>query len=110
MQGVLDRQLSMTKATWSRLVEHGATDGTTLALDFFFKAPSIQRANELQEFLKQETDYTVGITADKDEWTVYGSTQPTDVSLAVLQQWVDWMVSAGFRFDAVFDGWGAEIG
>lgn len=110
MQAVLDHQLCMTKETWSRLVAHGAKYSAPLALDFFFKSPSIQRARELQEFLRQETDYAVGITADEDEWTVHGSTQPTAVSLPVLEQWVDWMVSAGFRFDAEFDGWGAEVG
>ena len=110
MQAILARQLTMTVATWSRLVSHGVTDGAPLALDFFFHSPSIDRARELQEFLQRETDYSVSITADKDEWTVYGSTQPTEVSLSVLQQWVDWMVSAGYRFDAVFDGWGAEAG
>jgi len=109
MQAILDRQLAMTKETWSRLLAHGVTDGSSLALDFFFKSPSIGRAKELQDFLQRETDYSVGITADRDEWTVHGSTQPTEVSLSMIQQWVDWMVSAGYRFDAVFDGWGVEI-
>ena len=108
MQAILDRQL--TRDTWSRLVALGTTDGSSLALDFSFRSPSIDRARELQEFLQRETDYSVGITADTEEWTVHGSTQPTEVTLAVIQQWVDWMVSAGYRFDAVFDGWGAEAG
>lgn len=99
----------MTKETWSRLLTRGVADGSSLALDFFFKSPSIGRAREFQDFLQRETDYAVGVTADKDEWTVHGSTQPTEVSLSVILQWVDWMVSAGYRFDAVFDGWGAEI-
>ncbi len=110
MKAVFDHQLSMTKETWSRLVAHGATDGVALSLDFFFKAPSIQRARALQEFLEQETDYKVGISEDKDEWTVHGSTESTALTLAILEQWVDWMVATGFRFDAIFDGWGAEVG
>lgn len=110
MQAILERQLSMTRTTWSRLGAHGFHDGQSLVLDFFFGSPSYEQAKDLRDFLLSETDYDVHVTADQDVWTVHGSTQSTPVSLAILEQWVDWMVSVGFRYDCVFDGWGAEVG
>ena len=45
----------------------------------------------------------------RKEWTVQGSTQPTTISPEILDQWVDWMVSAGFERGCEFDGWGAQV-
>ena len=45
----------------------------------------------------------------KKQWSVTGSTQPTAVSLDILNQWVGWMVVAGAENGGCeFDGWGAE--
>jgi hypothetical protein len=40
-------------------------------------------------------------------WTVTGSTRETKVSHDILDQWVTWMVAAGFETGCEFDGWGA---
>jgi hypothetical protein len=45
----------------------------------------------------------------KKQWSVTGSTQPTVVSLDILNQWVGWMVGAGAENGGCeFDGWGAQ--
>jgi Regulator of ribonuclease activity B len=108
VQRLLERQLAMTRETWRTLREHGVNEDDELSLEFFFTAPSYSTAMKLKAFLEQETDYGVGVRADQDKWTVYGSTQNVPLSLAILEQWVDWMVSAGTAHETMFDGWGAE--
>jgi hypothetical protein len=104
----LKEQLTLTRTTWARLQEHGVTDGSELQLDFFYAAPTSARAAELKRFLEQETDYEMRVTADRDQWILRGHTQCAPLSLGIVEQWVDWMVSAGLRFECLFDGWGAE--
>ena len=101
-------QLEVTRATWARLREHGIPDGSELQLDFFYAAPTSVRATDLMRFLEQETDYEMRVTADRDQWILRGHTQRAPLSLAMVEQWVDWMISAGLNFECVFDGWGAE--
>jgi hypothetical protein len=105
----LNRQIAQTRLTWSRLQQHGVTDRSQLQLDFFYAAPTNDRAKELKFFLEQETDYDVRVTADRDLWIVRGHTQPAGLTLAIVEQWVEWMLTAGLQFECVFDGWGAEI-
>jgi len=104
----LKEQLALTRSTWARLQEHGVTDGSELQLDFFYAAPTSARATQLKLFLEQQTDYELQVTADRDQWIVRGRTQGAPLSLAIVEQWVDWMVTAGLRFECVFDGWGTE--
>lgn len=104
----LKEQLALTRTTWARLQAHGVADGSELQLDFFYAAPTNARATELKLFLAQETDYEMRVTADRDQWILRGHTQRAPLSLATVELWVDWMVSAGLRFECVFDGWGAE--
>jgi hypothetical protein len=106
---LLQRQLELTRATWTRLQEHGVSDGAELRLDFFYEAPTNARATDLMRFLERETDYEMRVTADEDQWMLRGRTKPAALSLAIVEQWVDWMVTAGLHFDCVFDGWGAEV-
>lgn len=104
----LTEQIALTRATWARLQELGVIDGSELQLDFFYAAPTSARATQLQLFLEQQTDYEAQVTADRDQWILRGQTQRAPLSLAIVEQWVDWMVTAGLRFECVFDGWGAE--
>ena len=109
IENYLKEQLALTRMTWTRLREHGVTDGSELQLDFFYAAPNHARAAELKSFLEQETDYEFRVVADRDQWVLQGHTQRAPLSLAIVEQWVSWMASAGLRFECVFDGWGAEV-
>src|SRR5689334_15035007 len=84
-------QIKMNARTWATLQSYGVGETTEITLDFFYDAPSEHSAWELAAFLRQETDYEVRVTKDG----VKGSTQPTLVSLEILNQWVSWMISAG---------------
>lgn len=112
----LAQQLAMNQRSWQALQEHGVTEDSELRLDFFYVAPGEREAEELREFLQRETDYDVRVDSSgggftrKKSWTVSGTTQPAQVSLDILDQWVGWMVAAGFERDCEFDGWGAEAG
>ncbi len=112
---VLRQQLAMNPRTWAALQEHGANESTKLRLDFFYVAPGPSEAEALGEFLGRETDYDVDVHSikkamlSKKQWSVTGSTQPTSVSLDILNEWVAWMVAAGAENGGCeFDGWGAE--
>ena len=107
---VLEQQLAMNAATWEALQSHGVTEASPLRLDFSFVADDLNAAEALKAFLESETDYEVGVgTDDGHTWIVAGSTQPTAVSLPILDQWVDWMVTTGASKHCDFDGWGTTV-
>ena len=115
MPGDLAHQLEMNRLTWSQLQEHGVNDETELRLDFLFVAPGQHQAEALAGAIRARTDYDVeagtlrqGLLGRKT-WTVNGTTQPTPVSLAVLDEWVTRMVEWGDAHSCEFDGWGAQV-
>lgn len=59
--------------------------------------------------MEDEVDYRVSVVAVEERWRLSGVTQPTTVTLPILEEWVDWMVAAGSQFDREFDGWGTEV-
>jgi regulator of ribonuclease activity B len=109
---LLARQLSMNVETWRALQSHGVTEATPLRLDFSYAAPDQASAEALKRSLEEQTDYDVEVLSQggihRGRWVVAGSTQPTAVSPAILDQWVDWMVTAGLHQNCEFDGWGTE--
>ncbi len=110
---LLDRQLAMNEQTWRTLQIHGVTLDSELRLDFAFRAPTQAAAEGLKSLLEDQTDYSASTRSSGSllgrQWTVTGSTQPTKISPEILDQWVDWMVTAGLERDCEFDGWGAEV-
>lgn len=103
---VLARQIAMNEQTWVALQSHGVTPASELRLDFVYDAPSRSAADELVAFLHEQRDYEVSAK----ENSVAGSTQPTTLDLAKLNQWVEWMVAAGAaKGRCKFDGWGAQV-
>jgi hypothetical protein len=112
---VLRQQLSMNPQTWATLQEHGVDESSEVRLDFFYVAAGQVEAEALGGFLRDETDFRVDVHSikkgmlSKKQWSVTGSTQPTTVSLDILNQWVGWMVAAGAEHGGCeFDGWGAQ--
>lgn len=112
----LESQLAMNRQTWQALQQHGVTEASKLRLDFFYVAPGEQQANALAGFLREETDYDVAMSPSgggllkKKVWAVSGSTRETAISLAILDDWVRWMVAAGeANGSCEFDGWGAPV-
>jgi hypothetical protein len=111
---MLEQQLAMNPGTWRALLAHGVTEADELRLDFFFVAPDRTGAELLTTFLREATNYEVnqpvpahGMPPDAT-WLVVGKTQPTRVSLQILNEWVKWMVLAGAENGGCrFDGWGA---
>jgi Regulator of ribonuclease activity B len=103
----------MNQQTWLRLRELGVTPSTSLRLDFSYRAPDQKSAEALKELLADQTDYDVRVDSSggllSKKWTVQGTTQRTTVSPDVLDQWVDWMVTAGLERGCEFDGWGTEV-
>jgi hypothetical protein len=110
---ILAKQLVMNEQTWKTLVAHGLTESSEVRLDFAFAAPDRRAAESLKAVLVEQTDYAVEIESTgnllRKTWSVIGSTQATPISPAVLDQWVDWMVTAGLHQDCEFDGWGTQV-
>ena len=110
---LLSKQLEMNKVTWARLVAIGRPL-TALRLDFAFRAPNEAAARSLVALISEQTDYEVAAESESSRlfrrhWSVIGRTQTTGLSLEILNQWVDWMVTAGLQSDdCEFDGWGTE--
>lgn len=105
-------QLAMNAETWKALLRNGLKPDTELQLDFYFYAPSEEKAQHLKDLL-EEYDYEVEIgkvEADSEsKWFVSGKTIPTTLSLEILDQWVEWMIAAGKEYNSVFDGWSTSV-
>jgi len=114
---LLEQQLSRNKDIWAGLREHGLEDGNELRLGFIYVAPGVAEADQLVAFLHEETDYDVSIRerpgeddADDPDWVVIGTTQPTPVSLELIDDWCEWMIAAGAaEGPCAFDGWVAQL-
>ncbi len=111
----LAHQLEMNQQTWTTLQEHGVDENTRLRLEFFYFAPDRSGGEALASFLRDETDCEVEVTSKREgilakTLMVIGKTQPTTVSLDILNEWVRSMVLAGAeKGPCEFDGWGAEV-
>jgi hypothetical protein len=93
---------------WVALTQAGVTEAMELRLDFFYDSAGEASDSELAAFLESETDYEVLRTSK--QYGVTGSTQPTTVTRQKLDEWVEWMVLAGYEHGhCKFDGWGAPI-
>ncbi len=102
----------MNEETWERLREHGVNESTQLRLDFSYAATDRASAESLRAVLADQTVYDVKVQSTgtfTKRWMVEGSAQSTAVSSAILDRWVDWMVTAGLQQHCEFDGWGAEV-
>jgi hypothetical protein len=111
---LLSRQLVMNQQTWAVLQSHSVTEQTELRLDFSYNAPNRESAEILRAFLVEETDYEVRVESEGSllhtNWRVEGSTQATNVSQEILDEWVTWMVIAGKEKGGCdFDGWGTSV-
>jgi hypothetical protein len=102
----------MNAKTWQALMRNGLKPDTEVRLDFFFYSPSKEKAEDLKDLL-EEYDYEAEINetelSSEGKLLVSGRTIPTNLSLEKLDQWVEWMISAGKEHDSVFDGWGASV-
>ena len=110
---ILGKHLAMNEQTWRTLQGHGVTEATELRLDFTYDAPDRASTESLKTVLEAQTDYDVTVQSAggilQKTWTVTGKTQPTTMSAQILDQWVDWMVTAGLHQNCEFDGWGTQV-
>jgi regulator of ribonuclease activity B len=110
---ILGKQLAMNQQTWRTLQERGVTLTTKLRLEFMYRAPDRAAAEGLKDLLEDQTDYELQLQSSgsllRKQWLVEGTTQPTNISPEILDQWVDWMVTAGLERGCEFDGWGTEV-
>ena len=114
---LLEQQLSRNREIWAGLREHGLGEGRELRLGFIYVAAGVAEADQLVAFLHEETDYEVSIRerpgeddADDPDWVVIGTTQPTPVSLELIDDWCEWMIAAGAaEGPCAFDGWVAQL-
>jgi hypothetical protein len=109
---LLELQLERNRDVWAELREHDVEDDTPLRLGFLFLAPGKAEGKRLVAFLRAETDYDVRARTRPDDgaWVVIGTTQPAPVSLAMLDDWVEWMIAAGAaEGPCAFDGWAAQL-
>ena len=105
-EDVIAKQQAMNTQTWAVLRERGVTEASELHLDFAYDAPSLAAAEQLAAFLRAETDYDV----NADAGSVTGTTRSTTLSQTILDEWVEWMVLAGYENGRCkFDGWGTAL-
>jgi hypothetical protein len=114
---LLSLQLRTNREIWGNLREHATSAGTELRLGFRYLSPGEPEARALVGFLRTETDYDVEARSlqeagadGKEAWLVIGTTQPTPITLELLDSWVEWMIAAGaVEGPCAFDGWAAQL-
>lgn len=102
-------RMAMNRDAWSLLLEKGYTADQKTQLDFVFVASERADALKLKAFLESETDYTVKVVNNDDEFEIDGQTSEIPLSLEGLNQWVTWLVKEGRKCDCTFDGWTAPL-
>ena len=114
---LLELQLRRNRDLWAGLREH-LDDDDKLRLGFIYLAPGEEEARALVRFLRAETDYDVDVRSRQDgdgddaeqSWFVMGTTQPTTITVDLLDDWVEWMIAAGAaEGPCAFDGWAAQV-
>lgn len=98
---LLELQLRENREIWSGVQEH-LDESSQVRLGFVYRSPGEPEAQSLVAFLRAETDYDVDVRARRDDgpegevsWLVMGTTQPTPLTLDLLDDWVQWMIAAG---------------
>jgi hypothetical protein len=111
---LLAEQLKMNPRTWAALVERGVDELSLIVIEFSFTAPGKRQANKLLEALGKRTSFDARLlregTLFKRHWRVIGHTKPSTASVAMLNDWVTFMVALGAETgECRFDGWGVRI-
>ncbi len=114
---LLALQLRRNRELWAGVQER-VGDGDELRLGFIYLAPGEEEGQSLVEFLRAETDYDADVRSRQDgdgddaelSWFVMGTTQPTPLTIDMLDQWVEWMIAAGAaEGPCAFDSWAAQL-
>lgn len=109
-QEIIENQLAMNISSWQTLVQNGLMPDDEVQIDFWYYTTNKENAEALKSFIEEETDYEVSVeTSSNSVWNVKGRTQKTEISLDILNEWVEWMVTAGQEFECQFDGWGIQL-
>jgi len=106
---LLKRQLERTRGTYLMMRESGYSKEDSVRLRYAYRAAPKEAADALVAHLRKRTKYVVQVSPDGDRFIVHGVTKPARLSASSLGRWVHWMYTAGYKFDCVFDGWGARV-
>ena len=111
---LLAQQLEMNPRTWAALQEHGVDEQSLMVIEFSFTAPGKRQATELVNVLRARTTFTAELLREgsllKRHWRIVGHTRPSTASVAMLDDWVTFMVTLGARNGRCrFDGWGVRM-
>lgn len=105
-EDVIADLLVINEHSWGALQRLGVTEDTRLSLHFDYEGDDEAANERLADFLRRETDYEVKVVSNG----VTGSTKPRTVNLEALDEWVRWMVLAGYENGGCkFDGWDSVV-
>ncbi len=103
-----DKQLQMTPQLIEELRKLGVKAENELKLEYFFYTNTAEKAKNLAtEIEKLGYEGEHGVSASSVQlFVITGWTTKIQMSDATLLDWTREMCELGFKFDAVFDGWG----
>ncbi len=88
------------------LERNGWKPGMPLEIDYQYDCPTPEAAVQLVSFLAQGNPGEVWT----EESRVYGTMPPIPITLEAADEWVVWMIMAGFeQGGCLFDGWGTKV-
>jgi hypothetical protein len=105
----LKRQIEKSRSTYLMMRDSGYKKSTPVKLKFAYKPAEQEPAEQLAAYILEKTTCKVEARETDDGWIVFGMTRPRKLSAATLGRWVHFMCMAGYRFDCLFDGWGARV-
>ncbi len=100
-------QLEMIHWAVEQLQNMGMSEYDKLRLEFFFYAPTKEKAEKLNRILKEKYHYEIApIHKTGNRFSVCGLTDCIIISSGIIQEWVSEMCDIAFENDCEFDGWG----
>jgi regulator of RNase E activity RraB len=100
-------QLNMLPTTITQLREIGVTENDSLKLEYFFYAYSKEKAEHLNQTLKEEFGYEVApLQPVKNVIVISGWSKKILIQNNVISNWVIDMCDVALKCNCDFDGWG----
>src|SRR5689334_19724394 len=106
-KAIIARQVEMSGQTLDALRRAGLSDSAEIQLDFSFNALNEKSAQSLVAHLEENNCLNLSVQKSGSmfarKYVVQGKTHPTQVTTAVLAQWLPWIVVQGIVHGCEFD-------
>ena len=103
-------QLEMNEETLKQLSLYGIFEGTKLKLEYFFLTDTKEKAEDMNEELREMGYRKNGLFIENGFWVITGWTQKIRMNKETINSWSWEMCELGYENDCKFDSWASFPG